>query len=277
MRILILLIALMLSRVCCAQLVQQTKLKPYSIQIGWNKTTVLVFPYEVVSADFGSSAILAEKDKASANVLKLKAGIQDFDQTSMYVITSDGKLYPFSVGYTDFPDESPINMKIKNEVKFLDAQIQGEGLNREEIDNVLDELLNCNASDLAWSKKEGEVRLGLGKVVAKDGWLFFQFSIENHSGLNYQIDQWSFTIEDKRQVKRTAARKIELEPGASRSLNGISSGTRGVLAFAFPVFTISDAKMLTVKVFEVNGDRNPEIKISGKNLLKAEVIHITNQ
>ena len=277
MRITMILIACVLSRICCAQLAKGVQLETYPILIGWDKTTVLVFPYEVVSADFGSPAVLSERDKAAPNVLKLKAGERAFVSTSMYVITSDGKLYPFTVGFTEYPDARPIDIGKQQEIRYGRALLKGSVMNAADISAVIDAMLLRVPDRFFWGRKSDMVRLGLGEVVEKEGVLFFQLAVENESGVDFLPKKWQFTVQDKKQAKRTAIREVILEPISFSPFQGVGGKAAGVAVFAFPRFTISDAKELSIQVFERNGDRNPAVKLSGKKLLQVQPILISNQ
>jgi conjugative transposon TraN protein len=276
MRIPMLLIAFALSQICCAQIVKQAQMETYPIQIGWDKTTVLVFPYEVFSADFGSAAVLSEKDKVAPNVLKIKAAQRHFTRTSMYVITAEGKLYPFTVGYTEFPDARPIDMGKQQEVEHTEALLKGLKMNQADITAVLEKMSQRTPNELSWGKKRGMIRLGLGEVVEKDGLLFLQLAVENESGMDYLSENWLFTVQDKRQTKRTAIRQIVMEPVFFSSFQGVAGKSAALAVFAFPRFTISDSKELTIQLFETNGDRNPSLSVNGKKLLMAKPILISN-
>ena len=276
MKISMLLIALALSRICCAQFVEEAQVEIYPIQIGWDKTTVLVFPFEVVSADFGSPAVLSQKDIAAPNVLKLKAGQRHFASTSMYVITTEGKLYPFSVGYTEYPDARPIDMGRQREVEHAKVMLKESSINPADLAAVLDEMSQRIPSEISWGKRSGLVRLGLGELVEKDGVLFFQLAVENKSWVDYLPEKWKFAIQDKRQAKRTAIRQLTMEPVSFTTFKGVGGKSGGVAVFAFPRFTISDAKEFSIQLFEKNGDRNPVLSISGKELLQSDPILISN-
>ncbi|WP_339869418.1 DUF4138 domain-containing protein [uncultured Algoriphagus sp.] len=276
MRIIMVLIAFALSPICCAQFVQEAQTETYPLQIGWDKTTVLVFPYEVVSADFGSPAVLSEKDQAAPNVLKLKAGVRHFTSTSMYVITSEGKLYPFTVDFTEYPDAKPIDIGKQQEVEYANALLEGSAMNAADISAVINAMSQRTPDRISWAKKRGMVRLGLGEVVEKDGLLFLQLVLENESWVDYLAKKWRFTVQDKKQTKRTAMREVILEPVSFSPFQGVEGKSAGLAVFAFPRFTISDAKELSIQVFESNGDRNPVMKLSGKKLLQVQPILISN-
>lgn len=275
MRIPLVWIAFLLSRISFAQINDEAKMATYPIQVGWDKTTVLVFPSEVSSADFGSSAVISQKDKAAPNVIKLKARERFFSSTSMYVITVDGKLYPFTVSYTDFPDVRPIDMGRQLNMGSSEALLKGLSMRPTSMNRILDELSHSGSGVKSWGKKQGQVRLGKGTMVEKNGMLFFQVVVDNWSGVYFLPDQWKFTVQDKNQSKRTAIRQLSIEPVAFSDFKGVLGKSTSLAVFAFPGFTISDAKELKVQVFEKKGDRNPEIFYSGKELLKVGKL-ITN-
>src|SRR4051794_40844033 len=76
---------------------------PYPLQICYNKTTNLVFPYNVKSVDRGSADMLVQKAKYADTILQLKAASEGFKETNLSVVTSDGKLYSFLVQYAPSP------------------------------------------------------------------------------------------------------------------------------------------------------------------------------
>src|SRR5687768_2136525 len=80
-----------------------TILKSYPMGITYAKTTNLIFPYAIKSVDRGSPDVLAQMAKGVDNILLVKAGSKNFPETNLTVITTDGKLYSFLVGYTSQP------------------------------------------------------------------------------------------------------------------------------------------------------------------------------
>src|SRR3954465_2162110 len=76
---------------------------PYPLQITYNKTTNLVFPYTIKSVDRGSPDILVQKARYADTILQLKAGREGFKETNLSVVTTDGKLYSFLLQYVPSP------------------------------------------------------------------------------------------------------------------------------------------------------------------------------
>jgi hypothetical protein len=78
-------------------------IEPYKLEVGFNKTTHLIFPLSITSIDRGSTGILAQKATGVDNILKVKADMKNFEETNLSVITSDGKLYSFVVCFNGNP------------------------------------------------------------------------------------------------------------------------------------------------------------------------------
>ena len=85
-----------------------------NLQVGFSKTTSIIFPYTIKSIDKGSAEVLVQKAKGVENILLVKAAKEHFLQTNLTVVTSDGKLYVFVLNYDDScPD---LNFKAENAV-----------------------------------------------------------------------------------------------------------------------------------------------------------------
>src|SRR5215210_567712 len=115
---------------------QTTIIEPYPLKITFNKTTNLIFPYAIKSVDRGSEDVLAQKAKGVENILLVKAGRENFSETNLTVITADGKLYSFILGYINNPTAinisfvgDSINTDITKSLKPLynEASIQMDG------------------------------------------------------------------------------------------------------------------------------------------------------
>src|SRR3954454_18344150 len=74
-------------------------IEPYPLEITFNKTTNIVFPFAIKSVDRGSANILVQKAGSVDTILQVKAGKEDFPETNLSVITTDGTLYSFLVHY----------------------------------------------------------------------------------------------------------------------------------------------------------------------------------
>ncbi len=83
--------------------VKDSVIAPYHLAVTFYKTTNLIYPYAIKSVDRGSKDIIAQKANGVENVLQVKAGKLDFDETNLTVITADGKLYSYILNYVECP------------------------------------------------------------------------------------------------------------------------------------------------------------------------------
>src|SRR3546814_18758334 len=71
----------------------QPGIEPGYLSVSYDKTTNLVFPYNIKSVDRGTRDVLVQKARNVENVLQVKAGHEAFTETNLTVITADGHLY----------------------------------------------------------------------------------------------------------------------------------------------------------------------------------------
>ncbi|AGA78193.1 conjugative transposon protein TraN [Echinicola vietnamensis] len=254
-------------------------LTPYPVEVGWDQTTVLIFPAKIKSADRGNGNVLAQKDAYAANVLKLKAGKRGFSESNLHVVTEDGKIYPFTVHYNPKPDKLTIDIGKQQQMEAAVAVLENTDIGREQLDRLSGKVFQ-EKGFLYRSDKNGKVKLRLKGIYSHREVLFFLFELKNRSRIACPIQQWRFVIQDRKQVKRTAERQVNLTPLHMQyeKPKGIEGKGENRLVVAFSQFTIADAKKMVIRLFEENGDRNPVLSVKGKHLLKARpIINPQNQ
>lgn len=251
-----------------------TRLEVYQVNVNWDKTTVLIFPKKVVSADFGNSAIIAERDAAVPRVLKLKASSREFKPTTMYVLCEDEKFYPFEVSYSDSIDSRPIDFQ------YLDGRKEGGEkslplkFNDEEVDFLVNHLKGEKEESVNWKTTNALMRMGISGIYVGGGFLFFKLSIENRSGIDWNLESGKVYVKDKIQTKRTAVRDVEKQPFKWGKPIIIPGNEKENSILVMEQFTIADRKEFLIELSEKNGDRNLKMRISGRNILRADNISI---
>ncbi len=86
----------------------QTYIEPVRLEVSTNKTVSIVFPAGIVSIDRGSQELVAQK--SVNNILRVRAEKPFTIETSLTVVTSDGKLYSFVVVFCNDPLHLNMNM-----------------------------------------------------------------------------------------------------------------------------------------------------------------------
>jgi hypothetical protein len=224
-----------------------------TLSVSLNKTTSLVFPQIIKSIDRGSKDLLVQKVSGVENVLQVKAAKENFNETNMTVITTDGKLYSFIVRYAAEP--SYLNIQLDSTSSVF-AKIAGQ---KRTMHGVRDESY--------------EMILRLKGLYIEKDILYYQLELENHSAISYDIDLLRFYIKDKKQSRRTATQELDQAPLYVYGNTGAVGGqSKQIIVVALPKFTIPDKKLFYVQVLEKNGGRNLKIKISNRRIVKAKTL-----
>lgn len=233
-----------------------------NLQVGFSKTTSIIFPYTIKSIDKGSAEVLVQKAKGVENILLVKAAKQHFFQTNLTVVTSDGKLYVFVLNYDETcPD---LNFKAENAVAASrDVLFSLENENQKRIEQCALTAYSKKKKISGLKKSKYQIRLEVNGIFIQQDVLYLRVVFENKSKINYDIDQFRFFIRDKRKSKRTASQEIELEPlYATSSSSVIPYKSEIIKVYALEKFTIPENKYLTIQMIEKNGGRHLEVDIN---------------
>lgn len=233
-----------------------------SVQIGYSKTTSIVFSYPIKSIDKGSDEVLVQKAKGVENILLIKAAKQHFTQTNLTVVTSDARLYVFVLNYDD--DCPDLNVKAVNSIAASkDILFSLENENQKKIEQCASLALSKKNKIGGFNKSKYQIRLELNGIFIYQDVLYLRIVFENKSKINYDIDQFRFFIRDQKKSKRTASQEIEIEPLYQTTSSTVIPYKSAVIeVYALEKFTIPEKKYLTLQLIEKNGGRHLELDIS---------------
>ena len=253
----------------------------YKLEVTYNKTTNLVFPAAITSVDRGSQDILVQKATGVENILRVKADVKGFSETSLSIITADGKLYSFVVEYCQQPAYLNINVARITEIDsvFISAPkkeaiiYSTPGMNKAALAMYTDSVLSNGSNMCSIHTENSKVSFALNALYIHEDVMFLKFAFKNNSHINFDIDQLHFYIRDKVKAERTASQEIELTP---LSVSGNTNVIRGELkepwVVALQKFTIPDGKYLSIEIMEKNGGRNLFLKVKNRKIMKAKII-----
>ncbi len=243
-------------------------IRSYSLDVTDNKTTNLIFPSAIKSVDRGSKDILAQKAGGVENILKVKADVKSFPETNLTVITTDGKLYSFVVGYNPKPSYQSINIETSSVIYSVPE------INKPELAKYCLGITDSSSNVHSLAYRHSKVSIALDALYNKEDVLFCRLVFHNRSALNYDIDQFRFYIRDYQKAKRTATQEIEIKPlyiaGDTITIQG---HTKNTWIVALQKFTIPDGKYLAIEVMEKNGGRNLFIKVKNRQIMKSRAIY----
>ncbi len=232
----------------------QTAIPSFNLNVSYQKTTNLIFPYGIIKADIGSADVIGHLDEKLANVLFVKANLKNFSPTNLSIYTTDGKFYFFDVRYKENPDTLNLSFmpEPKIEVPTNQATLDSDAV-----------LILSQPNFLSQSISEQDIKLKLKGIFLTDNQIWFRLELRNYTQVTYRIESVKFYVRNKNQTKRTARQELEKEP--------VWSSTQKML-FGFPLFTIDRSKQLLIQIRETDGGRNLSLKIPAKLLLKSKFI-----
>lgn len=236
---------------------------PVNREIGISElqTTSLLFSYPIVSVDRGSEDILAQKPKGLENILQIKAAQQEFMQSNLTVVTSDGKLYNFLIYYTPLPEISAYD--------FLNRKAGGAVILRElpnagELDALASKAYHDRERTNISENGNGITLRVTGIFVANDHF-FYRIAVDNKTNIGYDIDRLRFLVKDQKRSRRTASQELEIFPvQLYQPVETIPANTLKSFVVVLPKFTIPDKKNLFVELTEDSGGRHLQMKIRGR-------------
>lgn len=243
-----------------------------NIQIGYSKTTSIVFPFAIKSVDRGSQEVLVQKAKGVDNVLQIKAGRQNFIQTNLSVITADGRLYSFILNYDEL---CPIlNLVVDTEIDANQKMVfSSENQNQKQIQEYASLALSKKKKIGGLQENQFYIKLQVNGIFIHQDVMYYRLLLGNGSRINYDIDQLRFFIRDQKKSKRTASQEIEILPlFASSTITTIPDQSEISVVFALPKFTIPEKKNFVIQLIEKNGGRHVELVIKNGELDQVEIL-----
>ncbi|MGC3947995.1 MAG: conjugative transposon protein TraN [Chryseolinea sp.] len=242
------------------------------IEITFNKTSSLIFPSSIVSVDRGSRDVLAQRAKGVNNILQLKAGKLNFNETNLTVITADGNLHHFFVRYAETPSRLTLNVGVPSFSEKQSLLFQTD-MTEDELARLSDEILSWQDPRKIKSRSKHDMSLTLKGIYIEGNVMFFHLRLENKSNIPYHTEILRFSVLDRRQAKRTASQEIVEETiNQTGNASMVSGRSAEDVVFAIPKFTIPDAKWLRIDLKEKRGGRNLSIGVKNRRIIQAERI-----
>lgn len=225
-----------------------------SLCIATNKTTSLIFPFPIKHVDRGTKDVLVQPVKEADNILLVKAATNNFSETNLSVITSDGSVYSFAV-CSGNPESWIYHLPAQSKIA-ISTYANG----------ILDNPKTMNGiKDNSW-----DMFARVTGIYIKEKEIYYQLWLENQSPIDYDIEFLRFYIRDKKKGKRTATQENELVPQyIAGNTKQVRANDRSIIVVALEKFTIPDAKYLAIQIGEKNGGRHVSMKVNNNKIIKA--------
>ncbi len=266
---------MMLTGICCcygqAKLIAQylpKSIAPYRIEIGYVKTSNLIFPSAIKSVDRGSSLVLVQKAPGVENILQIKAAEPNFKETNVTVVTADGHFYSFEVDYNDAP--TTLNFSFVGDSSEK-AMVRDQPVSEASFINAVN-VIKGKKYSLHKQVREQGIKLRLLNIFVRDDKVYLEIGIANGSLIPFTPSYVRFFLQDKKKAKRTATQEIELIPLYHSPLEKVEKEKECKSVFAFAAFTVPNTKEWVIQLGEKGGSRSLTLHLTHHNLQKARLL-----
>ena len=223
---------------------------PYQLAVTHNKTTTLVFINAITTVDRGSADILVQK--AGENMLRVKAGVKGFEETSLTVTTGDGKLYSFLVNYSSNP--AYLNVRVEEAGSPFSSMTKGAApvFLQQDLASIkwyTRKALATTKKAFALQDRHAKMVFRVAGFYVKKDLMFCHLQLENHSAIGYAVQSFRFYTREGKSLKKKAVQEIEI-PGLHTDGHPlfVRGGETGAWMVALPKFTVPKGKGLFVEV-----------------------------
>lgn len=249
----------------------------YAIQVSANKTTHIIFPYEIRYADLGSKEIAGEAVEKAGNVFRLKAtGQNQFMETNLTIVTSDGRLFSFLVSYKEHPDAVTYDLT----KMLLDGDVSKSAKISSGSQARLADNLNRQGEMAMHSRRKIRhvgyqtqgMNLFLKNILYKDDVMYVVLGLDNSSKLDYQIDYLrTYVMQLKKAGESSATQDVPVDPIKEFDASEVVVPRHGdlVKVVAIQRLTLEKDRRLVVQVGEAAGGRQMTISIGPDELAMA--------
>jgi conjugative transposon TraN protein len=258
----------------------------YPLEASYSKTTHIIFPSKIIYVDLGSDGIIVDKADPTDNVLRIKANKLGFEQTTLVVITEEGKYYPFLVDFNDHPGILHLNMAGNvqpgapgyHQAGFPKAGAW-EGITLTESSFNAEEMKDLSGKIIGnkrFIKDVGVVKMRMSFILqgvyVHEKTLFLHVKLENRSDIDYQIDFLKFFIKDRSVTKRMASQEVEVPAYYQHPLSNKRVPHRGdlTLVLALPLLTYEEDKVLELQLYEHKGGRHLRFELDSDVIMRAK-------
>lgn len=263
-----------------------------TIEVGYNKTVVLIFSTPVISDDIGSEDVLVAKER---EMIKLAGAIDRFKETTLFVETEDG-YYSYIIKYSSnpkklslfYPATKVTYAKGGGAVSSSNAKTVSvnnpngsSGGNAKELGVDKDNNFYSKCDDIAHRSNSindlgvlsSKLHLMLSDIYINNDNLFFKVTMKNNSNIDYDIELIRFVIKSKKgKIKQAAVQETILEP--VYVYNGEKNEIQGkdglIKVFCFKKFTFSEEKKLFIELWENGGERILSFNVPSERIINTK-------
>lgn len=255
---------------CAVLSAQTTPCEMEQLTVNSRVTTLITASEPILLADISTDDIVG--DRPLDNVLRLKPASDehaDGDLLSVITIITERYRTQYSLIYTTRMDEAVTDKEIEPEERcsYNNPDIS---MSTAEIAHFARQIWCSPARFRGTGTRMNRMMMRLNNIYAAGDYFFIDFSVENHTGVKFDIDQLRVKLADRRVTKAANSQIIELTPRMILEDTGsFRKGYRNVIVI--DKLTFPNDKVLTIELSEkqISG-RTIRLDIDYEDVLSAD-------
>lgn len=243
-----------------------------TLRISDSYTTHVIFSTDLTYADLSNNKIVAAKIiEQNKNMLAIKARMPFEEFTSVSALESNGKMHTYIVRFDKSPTELVIDTRQSEHSRtdLHDSEDSQVSLRRKGDAPLLSELVSRKQQLYHLGARKYDIQILCEDIISYSDIIYITLSLENSSGVSYDISDATFVIESKKKGKRMVVFEKTIFPEGRHGTLATAAGERGCVAYSFNKMTLSDDQVLKVYFYENGGQRNLEMSINTNDINKA--------
>ena len=236
-----------------------------------NKAIHLISTEKISYLQVGNPAlILAEIVPEHPNLVRLKAA-GEFEGESSVTIVASGKLYAIPLVYGEVKE---ITFSLESFSSVKANLFSGDLMPEYVLEELSRKILSKRKKNVRNRRTEKDgIIMQVSNIYLKNDVLFFELQLSNKTNMGYEIEDFHWWINDKKQYKATNVQEYPIHPKYQfHHVKYIPANTSIREVFVFPKLSIPDKRVLRIEMLEKalgNTGRKLNLNIKNKDILKA--------
>lgn len=263
-----------------------------TLRVSARYTSHVIFSTDITYADKSDAGSIAAKVvEQNKNMIALKARGPFTEPCSVSALESNGRMWTFIVVYDDSPEKLIVDTRRKETDVLDDSGKQEEGKpkasgkkNRRKPSGkertastwksgdtpTLDEVSKMGRELYHIGTSGYGVSVLCENIYSYSDITYMVLSVDNTSGISYDVTDATFVIESRKRSKRTVAYDQTIFPRSRYGSLAAGPGQKGKIVYSFDKMTLSKEQVLKIYLYENGGQRNLVMTVSPSDINRAK-------
>ena len=256
-----------------------------TLRVSARYTTHVIFSTDITYADKSDGGTIAAKVvEQNKNMIALKARAPFTEPCSVSALESNGRMWTFIVVYDDSPERLIVDTRRQASEMTEDSPEDRQkkaGKKQTKKEQTASTWKSGDAPTLEEVSKMGRELHHIGtsgygvtvlceNIYSYSDITYMVFSVDNTSGISYDVTDATFVIESRKRSKRTVAYDQTVFPRSRYGSLTAGPGQKGRIVYSFDKMTLSKDQALRVYLYENGGQRNLVMTVSPSDINRAK-------